>query len=44
MLTAECDEIVDGWGIAAFDVAAEELASLGETECVDGGCGFEDWV
>jgi hypothetical protein len=37
-------EGADGRGIAAFDVAAEEEASLAEADCVDcGGCG-EYWV
>lgn len=42
MLTAEGDEIADGWEVAALDVSAEELAALREAQSIDGGCGTED--
>lgn len=30
VLTTECDEVVDGWAVAALDVPAKELATLRE--------------
>lgn len=44
MLGAERDKGPDGRCIAALDVAAEELAALGEAEGVDGGGAGEDGV
>lgn len=35
MLAAEGNKVVDGRHVAAFDVATEELAALGESEGVD---------
>lgn len=35
MLAAEGDKVVDGRDVATFDVATEELATLGESEGVD---------
>jgi len=42
MLRAESHEGADGRSVAALDVAAEELAALGEAEGVDGGGAGED--
>lgn len=36
VLTTESDECVNGRTIAAFDISAQELTALGETECIDG--------
>jgi len=44
MLRAQCHEGAHGWCIAALDVAAEELATLGKAEGVDGGSAGEDGV
>jgi len=44
MLRAQCPEGAHGWCIAALDVAAEELATLGKAEGVDGGSAGEDGV
>lgn len=44
VLTPEGDEVGYGGLVAAFDVGAHELASLGEGEGVDGGGGGQDGV
>lgn len=44
MLGTESYESGDRGIVATFDVGAEELAALGETEGVDGGDGGEEGV
>jgi len=44
VLRAERHEGADGWCIAALDIPAEELATLGEAEGVDGGGARENGV
>ena len=44
VLAAEREKASDGRVVAALDVAAEELATLGEADRVDGGGGGEDGV
>lgn len=36
VLTTESDECVNGRTVAAFDISAQELAALGEAECING--------
>lgn len=44
VLAAEGHEVADGRGVAALDVAAQELAALAEAHGVDGGRGRQDGV
>lgn len=44
MLAAKGDEAADGRVVAPLDVAAQELAALGESDGVDGRGRGEDWV
>lgn len=44
VLAAEGHEVADGRGVAALDVAAQELAALAEAHGVDGGRGGQDGV
>lgn len=37
VLATESDECVNGRTIAAFDISTQELAALGETECINCG-------
>lgn len=42
MLTAEGNEVVDRWEVAALDICTKELAALREAQSIDGGSGTED--
>ena len=42
VLGTEGQERADGWSIAAGYVTTQELAALGESNCVDGGRGREN--
>jgi hypothetical protein len=44
VLAAKGNKTTNLWPIASFNIATQELATLGNTDGIDSGCCREDWV